>query len=243
MAGVHARRHLLNALPAACKVVNALADVPDWELFSGWPAKWISAAGEIDGASAALIARTSLDHLVAGLLPACDDRCLGRHDPDAYVTLADIALEPTAWPPDPNVYWESAASIPAKPTGLRLATDIGGALPKYTALGRVTVTSSVVTRHDTVPELTLFEIVEGNRRGQLFAAVTYGPSSFAAAVAGCAIVPDHPPTRDESFASLVIGRAREIQRRGESFAQLGGGLDPWLYRRELARSRTLVEDY
>ena len=214
-----------------------------WEVFDDWPKKWETDPSTVDNESAALLARTSLDRVAERLLPKCDDRCRQPHDPDEYVTLADLQLQPTSWPSDPSPYWEQPQSLPPMPASLRLATAVGGALVRGTRVRRLTATSLFVMNHDTVPQLTLFEVAEGSREGQLFVAVTYGPSSFSAAEAGSLIVPDHPPTRDDSLVNRLRDLVHEMRTRGEAFGVAAGGLDPWLYRRELARTRTFFENY
>src|SRR2546429_5866393 len=52
-----------------------------------------------------LSARLTIGELQRLLLPGCDERCQERfHEPDAFVALADLALDPA--PPRPASWWE-----------------------------------------------------------------------------------------------------------------------------------------
>jgi hypothetical protein len=173
--------------------------------------------------SAWLSARLSIGELQRLMLPPCDERCQpGTHHPDAYVVLADLALDPTeprsasrweGWNATLQRQYQSGrnlfAGTPANP-----ATRPDRRLRAGTRLNRITATDPFWVHYDVVPRETLFRIASGRHEGDTLIAVTFGPSPLLPGLAGALIAPDHPPVRDAGVAARFLAAGWAAVERG-----------------------------
>jgi len=170
-----------------------------------------------------LSARLTVGELQRLLLPGCDDRCQSRfHEPDAFVALADLALDPA--PARPASWWEDwnaamerrhqtkpiwfagAPALPATPDDQRL--------PAGSELLRIASTDPYWVHYDHVNRETLFQVASGPLEGERLVAVTFGHSALLPGLAGALIVPDHPPARDPAIADRLLAAGWAAVRRG-----------------------------
>jgi hypothetical protein len=170
-----------------------------------------------------LSARLTVGELQRLLLPGCDQRCLALiHDPDAFVALADLALDPA--PARPYPWWEDwnaamerqhqtkpiwfagAPALEATPDDQRL--------PAGTELLRVASTDPYWVHYDHVSRETLFRIMNGPLQGGSLIAVTFGHSALLPGLAGALIAPDHPPAGDPAVAVRLLAAGWAAVRRG-----------------------------
>jgi hypothetical protein len=196
-----------------------IQDLSDWDLFCGpdWQgtARTRERFAEAEPEDLARSARSALDRLGERLLP-CDARCEQPHDPDTHLSIAPLHL--VAVETHPLV--DAQTTTDAEPVSAWRAERLGGALAEGTRLLRLAATDPYRIRHDTLPEETLFRITSGPFRDDLLLVSTYGPSGFAEAVAGVAVVPDHPPAHDAALVRRLLAYALEIQHRGERYQAL-----------------------
>jgi hypothetical protein len=170
------------------------------------------------GSSVWLSARLSIAELPRTMLPPCDARCAGKaHDPNAFVALADLALDVaeirfTGWWEGWNEslgqeYATVATSYAGAPALIGTTQDLR--LRAGTRLERVTVTDPELVHHDIYSQETLFRVLSGPRAGEALIAATFGLSPLLPGLAGSLIAPDHPPVRDPAVAvrMLVAGWA------------------------------------
>ena len=170
-----------------------------------------------------LSARLAIAELPRLLLPRCDRRCAGLpHDPDAFVALSDIALDPTE--PRRATWWQGwndtldrehqarpmwYAGAPVLPI-----TPLAGRLTAGTRLLRVATTDPFWVTYDATAQETLFRIIDGPRGGDSLIAVTFGPAPLLPALAGVLVAPDHPPVRDRAIAARLLAAGWPIVGRG-----------------------------
>jgi hypothetical protein len=170
-----------------------------------------------------LSARLTVGELQRLLLPPCDERCHSRfHEPDAFVVLADLALDhaparPASWWEDWNAAMERRHQ--AKPMWFAGAPALGDTrddqrLVTGSELIRVTSTDPYWVHYEHVSRETLFQIASGPLEGQHLVAVTFGHSALLPGLAGALIVPDHPPARDPSVADRMLAAGWAAVRRG-----------------------------
>jgi hypothetical protein len=168
-------------------------------------------------------ARLAIGELPRLMLPPCDLRCAGvRHDPDHFVALTDLALDPAsrrvgswwagwnetleAMHQSGRVWYAGAPAMPVTPRGRRLFSA--------TRLLRISTTDPRwVTYHDA-PQETLYRVMNGQHRGDSVVAVTFGPSPLLPALAGALIAPDHPPARDPQIAIRMLAAGWAAVERG-----------------------------
>jgi hypothetical protein len=173
--------------------------------------------------SAWLSARLSVGELQRLMLPPCDERCRSKpHLPDAYVALADLALDPTQ--PRSASRWEGwNATLERQHQSGRLlfaGTPANGAtrpdrrLKAGTRLTRIAATDPFWVHYDAVARETLFRIASGRHEGDTLIAVTFGPSPLLPGLAGALIVPDHPPVRDAVVAARLLAAGWAAVERG-----------------------------
>ena len=170
-----------------------------------------------------LSARLAIAELPRLLLPRCDRRCAGLpHDPDAFVALSDIALDPAE--PRRATWWQGwndtldrehqarpmwYAGAPVLPI-----TPLAGRLTAGTRLLRVATTDPFWVTYDATAQDTLFRIIDGPRGGDSLIAVTFGPAPLLPALAGVLVAPDHPPVRDRAIAARLLAAGWPIVGRG-----------------------------
>ena len=170
-----------------------------------------------------LSARLAIGELQRLLLPGCDERCQSRfHEPDAFVVLADLALDPA--PARPASWWEDWNAAmerrhQAKPIWFAGAPAMGDTpedqrLPAGSELLRVTSTDPYWVHYDHVSRETLFQVASGPLEGERLIAVTFGHSALLPGFAGELIVPDHPPARDPAVADQLLAAGWAAVRRG-----------------------------
>jgi hypothetical protein len=170
-----------------------------------------------------LSARLTIGELQRLLLPGCDERCQPRfHEADAYVVLADLALDPAA--ARPASWWEDWNAAmerrhQAKPIWFAGAPAMGDTpehqrLPAGSELLRVTSTDPYWVHYDHLSRETLFQVASGPLEGERLIAVTFGHSALLPGMAGALIVPDHPPTRDPAVADRLLAAGWAAVRRG-----------------------------
>ena len=176
-----------------------------------------------DAFSQWLRARLTIAELPRLILPGCDDRCTDlAHDPDDFVILSDIALDPAAprrssWWGDWNeslehlhqsgpVWYAGAPAMPVTARDRRLG--IG------TRLRRITSTDPAWVTYDRTPQETLFHVVDGPAAGASLIAVTFGPAPLLPTLAGVLIAPDHPPVRDARVAIRLLAAGWSAVERG-----------------------------
>lgn len=176
-----------------------------------------------DAFSQWLRARLTIAELPRLILPGCDDRCTHlAHDPDDFVILSDIALDPAAprrssWWGDWNeslehlhqsgpVWYAGAPAMPVTARDRRLG--IG------TRLRRITSTDPAWVTYDRTPQETLFHVVDGPAAGASLIAVTFGPAPLLPTLAGVLIAPDHPPVRDARVAIRLLAAGWSAVERG-----------------------------
>ncbi len=176
-----------------------------------------------DAFSQWLRARLTIAELPRLILPGCDDRCADLdHDPDEFVILSDVALDPAAprrasWWADWNesleqlhqsgpVWYAGAPAMPMTPMHRRLG--IG------TKLRRVTSTDPAWVAYDRTPQETLYHVVDGPLAGASLIAVTFGPAPLLPTFAGTLIAPDHPPARDARVAIRLLAAGWSAVERG-----------------------------
>ncbi len=176
-----------------------------------------------DAFSQWLRARLTIAELPRLILPGCDGRCTDlAHDPDDFVILSDIALDPAAprrssWWGDWNeslehlhqsgpVWYAGAPAMPVTARDRRLG--IG------TRLRRITSTDPAWVTYDRTPQETLFHVVDGPAAGASLIAVTFGPAPLLPTLAGVLIAPDHPPVRDARVAIRLLAAGWSAVERG-----------------------------
>ena len=170
-----------------------------------------------------LSARLSVSELQRLMLPPCDARCRSSpHRPDAYVVLADIALDPTQ--PRSQSRWEGwnatlqreyqSGRILFAGTPANAATRPDRRLKAGTRLTRVTATDPFWVHYDAVPREMLFRIASGRHRGDTLIAVTFGSSPLLPGLAGALIVPEHPPVHDAMVAERLLAAGWAAVERG-----------------------------
>lgn len=170
-----------------------------------------------------LSARLSVSELQRLMLPPCDGRCRSSpHRPDAYVVLADIALDPTQ--PRSQSRWEGwnatlqreyqSGRILFAGTPANAATRPDRRLKAGTRLTRVTATDPYWVHYDAVPREMLFRIASGRHTGDTLIAVTFGSSPLLPGLAGALIVPDHPPVHDPMVAERLLAAGWAAVERG-----------------------------
>ena len=176
-----------------------------------------------DAFSQWLRARLTIAELPRLILPGCDGRCADlAHDPDDFVILSDIALDPAAprrssWWGDWNeslehlhqsgpVWYAGAPAMPVTARDRRLG--IG------TRLRRITSTDPAWVTYDRTPQETLFHVVDGPAAGASLIAVTFGPAPLLPTLAGVLIAPDHPPVRDARVAIRLLAAGWSAVERG-----------------------------
>jgi hypothetical protein len=173
--------------------------------------------------SAWLSARLSVGELQRLMLPPCDERCRSiRHRADAYVVLADLALDPAE--PRSTSRWEGwNATLERQHQSGRLlfagtpanaATRPDRRLKRGTLLTRITSTDPFWVHYDAVPRETLFRIATGRHEGDALIAVTFGSSPLLPGLAGALIVPDHPPVHDAMVANRFLAAGWAAVERG-----------------------------
>ena len=173
--------------------------------------------------SAWLSARLSVSELQRLMLPPCDERCRSKpHLPDAYVALADLALDPTQ--PRSAARWEGwnetlereyqSGRLLFAGTPANGATRPDRRLKVGTRLTRITATDPFWVHYDAVARETLFRIASGRHEGDTLIAVTFGPSPLLPGLAGALIVPDHPPVRDALVAARFLAAGWAAVERG-----------------------------
>ena len=173
--------------------------------------------------SAWLSARLSVGELQRLMLPPCDERCRPvPHRADAYVVLADLALDPTQ--PRSAPRWEGwNATLERQHQSGRLlfagtpanaATRPDRRLKRGTLLTRITSTDPFWVHYDAVPRETLFRIASGRHEGDTLIAVTFGSSPLLPGLAGALIVPDHPPVHDAMVATRFLAAGWAAVERG-----------------------------
>ncbi len=170
-----------------------------------------------------LSARLSVSELQRLMLPACDERCRSSpHRPEAYVVLADLALDPTQ--PRSASRWEGwngtlqreyqSGRILFAGTPANAATRPDRRLKSGTRLTRVTATHPFWVHYDAVPREMLFRIASGRHTGDALIAVTFGASPLLPGLAGALIVPDHPPVHDPMVAERFLAAGWAAVERG-----------------------------
>jgi hypothetical protein len=170
-----------------------------------------------------LSARLTVGELQRLLLPGCDARCQSRfHEPDAFVVLADLALDPA--PARPTSWWEDWNAAmerrhQAKPIWFAGAPALGATrddqrLPLGSELLRITSTDPYWVHYDHVNRETLFQVASGPLEGERVVAVTFGHSALLPGLAGALIVPDHPPARDPAVVDRLLAAGWAAVRRG-----------------------------
>jgi len=170
-----------------------------------------------------LSARLTIGELQRLLLPGCDERCQERfHEPDAFVVLADLALDPA--PPRPASWWEDWNATmerrhQAKPISFAGAPAMGATrddqrLPSGSELVRIASTDPYWVHYDHVSRETLFQVASGPLEGERLVAVTFGHSPLLPGFAGALVVPDHPPARDPAVADRLLAAGWAAVRRG-----------------------------
>jgi hypothetical protein len=170
-----------------------------------------------------LSARLTVGELQRLLLPPCDERCQSRfHEPDAFLVLADLALDraparPVSWWEDWNAAMEQRHQ--ARPMWFAGAPALGDTqedqrLPAGTELIRVTSTDPYWVHYEHVSRETLFQVASGPMEGEHLVAVTFGHSALLPGLAGALIVPDHPPARDPVVADRILAAGWAAVRRG-----------------------------
>lgn len=175
------------------------------------------------GSSVWLSARLTIGELPRLMLPACDARCEGQaHDPNAFVVLADLALDATesrggGWWEGWNetleaeyaavaVWYGGAPALVGTPEDRRLRAG--------TELRRVTATDPRLVHHDILGQETLFRIASGPRAGEALIAATFGVSPLLPGLAGALLAPDHPPVRDPAVAVRLLVAGWAAVERG-----------------------------
>lgn len=170
-----------------------------------------------------LTSRLAIAALPRLLLPRCDARCAQlSHDPDAFVVLSDLAIDPAE--PRDGTWWQGwndslerdhqarpmwYAGSPALPV-----TPPAGRLRAGTRLQRVTTTDPFWVTYDAATQESLFRIGDGPLAGDSLVAVTFGPSPLLPALAGVLVAPDHPPARDASVAARLLAAGWPEVMRG-----------------------------
>jgi len=170
-----------------------------------------------------LSARLSVGELQRLMLPPCDERCRSiPHRADAYVVLADLALDPT--PPRSTSRWEGwnatlerqyqSGRLLFAGTPANAATRPDRRLKRGTILTRITSTDPFWVHYDAVPRESLFRIATGRHEGDTLIAVTFGSSPLLPGLAGALIVRDHPPVHDPMVASRFLAAGWAAVERG-----------------------------
>jgi hypothetical protein len=181
-----------------------------------------------DGRSAAahaawLSARLTIGELQRLLLPGCDERCQSRfHEPDAFVVIADLAVDPA--PARPGPWWEDwnaamQSRHQSRPIWFAGAPAMGATpdaqrLPAGSELIRIASTDPYWVHYDHVSRETLFQVASGPLEGERIVAVTFGHSALLPGFAGALIVPDHPPAHDPAVADHLLVAGWAAVRRG-----------------------------
>ena len=181
-----------------------------------------------DASSIWLGARLTIGELARRFLPRCDERCQGvPHDPNAFVVLANLVLDPaeprrsswwSSWTDASqreqsmhHVWYAGAPELPATPRARRL--DAG------TRLLRLTVTDPYWVHYDTLEQETLFQIADGPHAGSTLIAASFGRSPLLPALAGALIAPDHPPARDPATVSRMLTAGWDVVERALPFEE------------------------
>jgi hypothetical protein len=175
------------------------------------------------GSSVWLSSRLEIAELTRVMLPPCDARCATHsHDPNRFVTLADLALDPADARP---IGWWEGWNDSLERQYASLATWYAGApalvgtgedrrLRAGSGLRRVTVTDPHLVHHDVVGQESLFRIADGPRAGDALIAATFGVSPLLPGLAGVLIAPDHPPVRDPAVAVRLLVAGWAAVERG-----------------------------
>jgi hypothetical protein len=170
-----------------------------------------------------LQARLTIAELPRVMLPGCDARCEGfEHAPDRFVTIGDMALDPTE--PRPQSWWTGwnetlershqsramwYAGAPAMPV-----TVTERRLPAGTRLRRLAATDPYWVIYDGAPLEWLMHIEDGPMAGESLVTVTFGHASLLPALAGTLVAPDHPPVRDPRVAIRLLAAGWAAVERG-----------------------------
>ena len=175
-----------------------------------------------------LSARLMIAELPRLMLPDCDARCTDLdHDPESYVVLGDLALDPMQ-PRGPSWWagWNETLEHRYRTAGLWYAgapamalTPIERRLAAGTRLRRVTSTDPFWVAYDGAPLETLFVIEDGPQAGDSLIAVTFGPAPLLPALAGILVAPDHPPARDPKVAIWLLAAGWSAVERGLPFEE------------------------
>jgi hypothetical protein len=175
------------------------------------------------GSSVWLSSHLTIAELPRVMLPACDARCAGvTYDLNAFVVLADVALDPAE--PRPVGWWEgwnqsleqeyAAVALWYAGAPALAATAADRRMRAGTLLQRVTVTDPRLVHHDILGQETLFRIGSGPRAGDALVAATFGVSPLLPGLAGVLIAPDHPPVRDPAVAVRLLVAGWAAVERG-----------------------------
>lgn len=170
-----------------------------------------------------LQARLTIAQLPRVMLPGCDARCHGlEHVPDRFVTIGDVALDPTD--PRPGTWWSGwneslqrshqsgaiwYAGAPAMPV-----TTSEGRLPAGTRLRRIAATDPFWVTYDGAPLEWLLRIEDGPLAGDSLVIVTFGHAPLLPALAGTLVAPDHPPVQDPQVAIRLLAAGWAAVERG-----------------------------
>ena len=170
-----------------------------------------------------LRARLTIAELPRVMLPGCDARCdSAEHAPDRFVTIADVALDPTerrpaswwaAWNETLErrhqsgpIWYAGAPAMPLTSAERRLAAG--------TRLRRVAATDPYWVTYDGAPLEWLLRIEDGPMAGDALVIVTFGHAPLLPALAGTLVAPDHPPSRDPQVAVRLLSAGWSAIERG-----------------------------
>ena len=170
-----------------------------------------------------LQARLTIAELPRVMLPGCDARCeVAEHAPDRYVTIADLALDPTeprsgSWWTGWNatlerrhqsgpMWYAGAPAMPLTATERRLSAG--------TRLCRIAATDPYWVTYDGAPLEWLLRIEDGPLAGESLVIVTFGHAPLLPALAGALVSPDHPPARDPQVAVRMLAAGWSAVERG-----------------------------
>lgn len=170
-----------------------------------------------------LQARLTIAELPRVVLPGCDARCEGvEHMADRFVTIGDLALDPTE--PRPSTWWAAwnatldrshqsgtiwYAGAPAMPV-----TAPARRLRAGTRLRHIATTDPYWVSYDGAPQEWLLEIEDGPLAGDSLVVVTFGHAPLLPALAGTLVAPDHPPARDPQVAVRLLAAGWAAVERG-----------------------------